>query len=72
MTLQELRDSKKILVTPAGVADVMSCDPQDIRAQASLDPSMLGFPVCRVGTRTKIPRIPFLRWLGVLEDVTES
>lgn len=67
MTLQELKESEKILITAADVADVMSCDPQDIRNQASIDPTMLGFPVCRVGTRTKIPRIPFLRWLGVME-----
>ncbi len=67
MTLQELKKSEKILVTADDVADVMSCNPQDIRNQAAIDPTMLGFPVCRVGTRTKIPRIPFLRWLGVIE-----
>ena len=65
MSLQELIESKKLLVTPADIAEVLGADPQGIRNQAAIDPTMLGFPVCRIGTQTKIPRIPFLRWLGI-------
>nr|DAX12976.1 MAG TPA: Protein of unknown function (DUF1580) [Caudoviricetes sp.] len=65
MKLDEIVRSQKILLTPDDVSEVMNCNPQDIRCQAAIDPTMLGFPVCRVGTRTKIPRIPFLRWLGL-------
>lgn len=35
-----------------------------IRVAARDNPAMLGFPVVRVGSRTKIPRIPFLQVMG--------
>lgn len=63
MTLEEIRASDKLLLTPNDVAEVLSFDPQVIRIQAKEDPSKLGFPVIVAGSRTKIPRIPFLRFL---------
>ena len=64
MTLDEIRASDKTFLTPADVAGVLSADAQSIRIQAREFPEALGFPVICVGNRTKIPRKPFLRFLG--------
>lgn len=64
MTLDELREYPKEYLTPAQVAPVLGCDPQDIRVQARTAPERLGFPVIIIKSRTKIPRVPFLRFMG--------
>lgn len=64
MSLDEIKRSDKIFLTPADVAPVIGCDPHYIRIVARDAPEKLGFPVTRIGTRTKIPRVPFLRYLG--------
>lgn len=64
MTLDEIRNSTKEVLTPADIADVLNCDPQDLRIQARMAPERLGFPVIIIKSRTKIPRVPFLRFLG--------
>jgi len=66
VTLEELQKSTEIFVTPADVAPILKCDPQCIRKQAQTDPSQLGFPVIVQGSRVRIPRIPFLRFIGVI------
>ena len=64
MTLDEIRHSEKVLLTPADVAEVLGADPQTIRTAALDNPQTLGFPVSRIGKRTIIPRKPFLAFLG--------
>ena len=64
MTLDEIRASDKTFLTPADVAGILAADAQSIRLQARELPEALGFPVICVGNRTKIPRKPFLRFLG--------
>lgn len=65
MTLDEIRNSTKDVLTPADIADVLNADPQDIRIQARTAPERLGFPVIIIKSRTKIPRVPFLRYMGI-------
>ena len=65
MTLDEIRNSDKTMLTPADIAEVLQADPQDIRLSARQCPESLGFPVCVIKSRTKVPRIPFLRFMGV-------
>lgn len=65
MTLDEIRASDKAVLTPADVAEVLGCDAQDVRVQARMAPERLGFPVIIIKSRTKIPRVPFLRYMGV-------
>lgn len=65
MTIQEMQKSERTFLLAAEVAEVLGCDPQCIRILARTDRDKLGFPVCVVGKRTKIPRIPFLRFMGV-------
>lgn len=64
MTLDEIKASDKSVLTPAEVAEVLGCDAQDVRIQARLSPEKLGSPVIIIKSRTKIPRIPFLRYMG--------
>ena len=52
-------------ITPELAAAVLGCDPQKIRVQALYKPELLGFPVIRMGSRTRIPRVPFLAYIGV-------
>lgn len=68
MTLTEIRSSDKLLLTPGDVAEVLGSDPQTIRIIARDCPERLGFPVSRIGKYTRIPRIPFLRFLGYEEE----
>lgn len=64
MTLDEIRASDKTVLTPAEVAPVLGCDPQDIRVQARMAPEKLGFNVSVIGSRVKIPKAAFLRFMG--------
>ena len=63
MTLQEMRDYPREFLTPAEVAPVLGCDPQDIRVAAKVHPERLGFNVAVIGTRVKVPRLAFIRWM---------
>jgi hypothetical protein len=63
MTLDEIRNSTKEVLTPAEVSEVLGCDPQDVRVAARRRPDLLGFHVCVLGSRVKIPRRAFLNWL---------
>lgn len=51
--------------TPQDISFVLGSDPQTIRLCARQRPELLGFPVILIGNRVKIPRIPFLRHMGV-------
>lgn len=64
-TLDMLAASDKPVLTPAQAADVLGCDPHWIRVASRDNPALLQFPVQRIGNRVKIPRIPFLRFMGV-------
>lgn len=61
MTLEEIRNSDKPTLTPKDVADVLGCHPYVICVQAKR--KELPFPCFRSGSRTKIPRVAFLRWM---------
>ncbi len=63
MTVEEIRASEKTMLTPGDIAEVLMADPQDIRMTAREHPERLGFNVAVIGTRTKIPRVAFLRWM---------
>lgn len=65
MTLPEIIHSEKPFLTPADVAPVIGSDPHTVRCTARQRPELLGFPFTFSGNRMKIPRIPFLRFMGV-------
>ena len=58
------------MLTPADVAPVLGCHPYAINVAAKEDPARLGFPVCLIGNRVKIPRRAFLHWVGYEEVKT--
>lgn len=63
MTLQDIKQMDKLMITPAEAAPLIGCDPQLIRVQAQDDPRKLGFPVIVIGRTTKIPRLPFITFI---------
>lgn len=63
MTIDEMRQSEKLFLTPAQVAPVIGVKAYSINLQAQEDPSKLGFSVCVMGTRVYIPRLAFLNWI---------
>ena len=60
--IQELKESDKDLLCPEDLSQILGCDPYNINLQAYQDPSKLGFPVCVMGNRVKIPKAGFIRW----------
>ena len=62
MTIQDIKNMDKEILTPGDVAPVLGCDPNVIRYQASKDIKQLGFPAAKIGTRVKIPRQAFIKW----------
>lgn len=62
MTLEEVKRSDKAFLLPKDIAPILGSDEQTIRVSARL--GVLGFPVTFVGNRLKIPRLPFLRFIG--------
>lgn len=68
MTLDEIKASDKVMLTPADVAEALGVDAQGIRVMAHEQPERLGFPVVvfgRNGRVVRIPRIAFLKYLGI-------
>lgn len=63
MTLSDVRAMDREYLIPREVAAVLGADPQYIRIAAKQEPERLGFPVCVIGTRVKIPRLAFIRWM---------
>ncbi len=64
MTLKDIADMDCATITPAIAAAAVGCDPQYIRYMARTNPELLGFPTMVLGKRTRIPRLPFLAFMG--------
>ena len=64
--------SDAVFLTAAEVGEAAGWSPDLIRAQARSEPAALGFPVTVLGARTYIPRIPFLKHCGLLEQEGEN
>lgn len=69
MTLKELAELPQDTLNIAHVASVLNSDPQNIRVQIKQDiksgVNSFGFPVIVIGARIKIPKLPFLRFMGL-------
>ena len=65
LTLDDLIESDKECFTPDDICGVLGVNPHNIRLAAKQRPDLLGFNFFFIGTRMKIPRIPFLRKMGV-------
>lgn len=69
MTINEIAESKELFIEAEDVAPILGVDAQSIRAEAGRDVCRLGFPIIRIGNKTKIPRKPFLRFVGAEERI---
>lgn len=63
MTLEELSALTVDVLTPAQIAPILRLDADTIRGQARDCPERLGFNVIVAGSRVKIPRVAFLRFM---------
>lgn len=61
--LDDIKRMETPTITPAQAATVLGCNPHWIRLMARQQPEKLGFPVTVLGSRTKIPRVPFIRYI---------
>ncbi len=70
MTLADIAAMTDEVLTPAQVAPVLKSAPYaiSIMAKTQQGRDALGFPVIRIKRRTKIPRIPFSKYMGWKED----
>lgn len=55
-------ESDKTTLSPVEVGKILGVTDQTIRAMANV--GQLEFPIFRNKSRIRIPKIPFLRWLG--------
>lgn len=63
--LEQIMATDKEFLAPADIAPILGVDPHSIRISARQYPESLKFDFIVSGNRTKIPRIPFLRYIGV-------
>ncbi|PKM71492.1 MAG: hypothetical protein CVU91_13485 [Firmicutes bacterium HGW-Firmicutes-16] len=63
MTIADIEEIDKIMLTATDVAPLLGFDANSIRMQAREDPTLLGFPVVVAGTRVQIPKEGFLHYL---------
>ena len=63
MTLKEIEESGKEVLTCAEVAPVLKCNPATLHMQAMEEPWRLGFPAIVMGRRVKNARRPFLSYV---------
>ena len=65
MTIDEIRQCDKPYLIPADIAPVLGTTEYAISVQVKEDKqngiNSFPFPTIRIGNRTKIPRLPFLR-----------
>ena len=66
--IQAIIDKNEEVLTPADIAPILGVDPHAIRVAARQRPELLKFEFYISGNRTKIPRIPFLRYIGINVD----
>lgn len=61
MTLEELEASPKEILTPKDIAPILKCCPYAINVATMNGQNPFPFPVIRMGTRVKIPKMPFIK-----------
>lgn len=70
MTLREVIESTEDVLMATDIAPILKTDANTLRFQAHEEPQKLGFPVYTAGQQVRIPRLSFLRFMGV--DVKEQ
>ena len=68
MTVEDLKKMKEPVISGTMAAKVLGMDSSRLIGYAREHPERIQFPFQISGNRLKIPRIPFLRWLGEDEN----
>lgn len=63
---KKLINDPRAVITPQDAADILQCSRYAINVMVKS--GECPFPAMMVGTRVKIPRIPFLQYLGYLKE----
>ena len=61
MTLDELEKLPKDMLVPTDVAGYLGCSPYTINVATRDGKNPFPFPIIRLGTRVKIPKMPFIK-----------
>ena len=54
-----------LMLTPDEIAPLLDSSPQTIRKTAKQNPQLVGYPFTFNGSAMKIPKKPFLKFLGI-------
>ena len=63
LTLDQIEALPVEVLTCAQVAPLLGANPATIHGQATDRPELLGFPVIVAGSRVKIPKRPFCKFM---------
>lgn len=64
MTIEEIKASTEATICIHEIAKIIGIDATRLRDQARQDQSKLSFPVIVAFDTVRVPRVPFLRFLG--------
>lgn len=65
MTLQEMTKAEKEMLSCKDIAEIVGIGSYNLHRYIMEYPERIGFPVMVTGNRIRIPRIPFLRFMGI-------
>lgn len=68
MTLNDLLIMNTPVIPGTWAAQAMGMDPTRLIGYAREKPNLVSFPFQLSGNRMKIPRVPFLKWLGCTDE----
>ena len=63
--LEKVLVCEKLMLTPDDVAPLLGTTANTLRKTAKNTPQLLGFPFTYCGSNMKIPKQPFLEFIGV-------
>ena len=61
MTLDKLEALPKEVLTPADIAPILGCAPYTINVATRNGNNPFPFPIIRIGSRVRIPKMPFVK-----------
>lgn len=67
MTIEEIKASTDATVCIYEIAKIIGIDANALMAQAREDQSKLSFPVIVAFKTVRVPRVPFLRFIGAMD-----
>ena len=60
-TLKEIEALDKEMLVPSDIAPILGCSPYTINVATRDGKNPFPFPVIRMGTRVRIPKMPFIK-----------